>query len=125
MSRFLFGSILVKLLFSPGVCSQTLTESEPAMKQHGESHRLTCTYAGISDSDADISWIRQAEGQGLEWVSHISAPSGADKLYSTSKKRSSHQITFNTNHVLCSSAAAACCWLLDPVSLTEAETLTV
>ena len=28
------------------------------------------------------------------------------------KKRSSHQITFNTNHVLCSSAAAAGCWIL-------------
>uniref|UniRef100_A0A671USC1 Immunoglobulin heavy variable 10-1 n=1 Tax=Sparus aurata TaxID=8175 RepID=A0A671USC1_SPAAU len=84
LSRFLFGSILIKLLFFPGVCSQTLTESEPVVKQHGESHRLTCTYAGISDGDADISWITQAEGQGLEWVSHISVPSGADKLYSTS-----------------------------------------
>ncbi|KAF1379355.1 hypothetical protein PFLUV_G00175210 [Perca fluviatilis] len=28
------------------------------------------------------------------------------------KKRSSHQITFNSNHVLCSSAAAAGCWIL-------------
>ncbi|KAI3359984.1 hypothetical protein L3Q82_014316 [Scortum barcoo] len=73
-----------QLLFSPGVCSQTLSESEPVVKRHGESHKLTCTYSGISDNAADISWIRQAEGKGLEWVSHISAPSGSNKYYSTS-----------------------------------------
>ncbi|MED6266093.1 hypothetical protein CHARACLAT_032099 [Characodon lateralis] len=67
-----------------GVFSQSLTESEPVMKRHGESHTLTCTYAGIDDSSAAISWIRQAEGKGLEWVASISAPSGRDKYYSTS-----------------------------------------
>ncbi|KAL0197525.1 hypothetical protein M9458_006065, partial [Cirrhinus mrigala] len=61
---------------------QTLTESESVVIKPGNDHKLTCTFSGIDVGDADISWIRQAEGKALEWISHISAPSGGSKYYS-------------------------------------------
>ncbi len=61
---------------------QTLTESESVVIKPGNNHKLTCTFSGIDVGDAAMSWIKQAEGKALEWISFISAPSGRDKYYS-------------------------------------------
>lgn len=47
----------------------------------GGSLRLSCKASGFNFTNYEMHWIRQAPGEGLEWVAGVSKPTGSSQWY--------------------------------------------
>nr|5O4G_B Chain B, MF3958 FAB heavy chain [Homo sapiens] len=67
---------LVLLLAQPAMAQVQLVQSGAEVKKPGASVKLSCKASGYTFTAYYINWVRQAPGQGLEWIGRIYPGSG-------------------------------------------------
>uniref|UniRef100_A0A8C4RG46 Ig-like domain-containing protein n=1 Tax=Erpetoichthys calabaricus TaxID=27687 RepID=A0A8C4RG46_ERPCA len=53
-----------------------LTQPESKQLNPGQSVKLSCEVSGFSMSSWYMTWVRQPEGKGLEWIGYIDTGTG-------------------------------------------------
>ncbi|TWW69762.1 Ig heavy chain V region 5A [Takifugu flavidus] len=132
----MFSAALLLLLAAGCVKCEQLTQPASVTVQPGQRLTITCQVS-YSLSSYWTHWIRQPAGKGLEWIGckytgasyykdslknkfSISLDSSSNtssslflsyKTITSDCQWSSLHLTFNINHVLCSSAAAVGSWM--------------
>uniref|UniRef100_G3S7D0 Ig-like domain-containing protein n=1 Tax=Gorilla gorilla gorilla TaxID=9595 RepID=G3S7D0_GORGO len=82
--QFVLSWVFLVAILKGVQCEVQLVESGGGLVQPGGSLRLSCAASGFTVSSNEISWVRQAPGKGLEWVSVIY--SGGSTYYTDSGK---------------------------------------
>uniref|UniRef100_A0A8I3WI75 Ig-like domain-containing protein n=1 Tax=Callithrix jacchus TaxID=9483 RepID=A0A8I3WI75_CALJA len=78
MKFFTAERTLILCLLSTGAHSQVqLVQSGAEVKKPGASVKVSCKASGYTFTDYYMQWVRQAPGQGLEWMGWINPSSGS------------------------------------------------
>ncbi|ELK29140.1 Ig heavy chain V-III region VH26 [Myotis davidii] len=80
-----FSWVFLVAILKGVLCEVQLVETGGGLVQPGGSLRLSCAASGFTFSSYWMSWVRQAPGKGLEWVSYIN-PDGSTTSYAQSVK---------------------------------------